>query len=293
MPSIYEKYPALVPDFFALHKGAIGFVRWLLQIFAIPFYIVLRRNFGERYLPAGSFVLGMFVFHYATLASVAKGDRPALVLQAFFWIVLVMGIGHLATIYRRNRKGVRLHSYHDGDPLPMLTKIPFLPPGAVTRFCEPFLVILIGILAGGVFNDPIFTGWMYMGAFSLFMKATIEQDIWRHRILDAIDGQIEAQQMTAALVDQKPPRRTEGFRVWGVPSSFSREQREGLARAFGGLDPELREMVSEEPSPPAPVEKSAPPPPDPEPDPLASAPAKPKKKATRKKAAKKKKTPNA
>ena len=216
MPSDFESLPPLKPTFSSEQKWYIGITLWILNLVAIPFQVIVRRNFGERYFSIVSFVLAMAMF--AGGGVFLDGGRIGLHV-CFAIVALVMGVWHQLEIVRRNRRGEVFHSYYDGDSFQWFYRVFGEDNSNVARFWEPLLVFLLGFLLSVMFRQSNFIQWTALGSFALFVKATIEYDVWRHRVLDVIDSQIESKNMQAA-VEGKKPKETQGFQICGIPKSL-------------------------------------------------------------------------
>ncbi|MCB0376069.1 MAG: hypothetical protein KDD04_09145, partial [Sinomicrobium sp.] len=115
----------------------------------------------------------------------------------------------------------------------------------VYRFLEPLLVFGIGFVSLGV--DRAFGLWLMIAAFSLIIQRQIAHNNERSAVLDAIDGQIESEYLSAVLVDEKPIRETAGFTMMAVGKSMPAEKRKDLVAMFKGLDPALRQAMDDAP----------------------------------------------
>ena len=241
MPARQEGIPQIGPSINSDPNFFLGIIRWLLNLVAIPFQVVVRRNFGERYFSVVSFVLSMAMF--ATFGFMMDGERIGLHV-CFAIVAIVMGVWHQLEIFRRNRRGEVFHSYYDGDSFQWFYRVFGENNSNVARFWEPLFVFMLGFFLSVMFRQSNFVQWTMLGAFALFIKANVEFNIWRHRVLDVIDSRIESKNMQAA-VEGKHPKETQGFQICGIPKHYSQEQRRGLARAMAGLDPELQDLIAE------------------------------------------------
>ena len=241
MPARQEGIPQIGPSINSDLNFSLGVILWLMNLVAIPFQVVVRRNFGERYFSVVSFVLSMSMF--ATFGFMMDGERIGLHV-CFAIVAIVMGVWHQLEIFRRNRRGEVFHSYYDGDSFQWFYRVFGENNSNVARFWEPLFVFLLGFFLSVMFRQSNFVQWTALGSFALFAKANMEFNVWRHRVLDVIDAQIESKNMQAA-VEGKKPKETQGFQICGIPKHYSQEQRQGLARAMTGLDPELQDLIAE------------------------------------------------
>lgn len=126
---------------------------------------------------------------------------------------------------------------------------------AVKRWLEPLIAIIIGSVIGIFLNGQL-GSWLIFSGFCLGAHEFLIAVHQRNRLLDAMDAQIEAENLGKTLSGNFTPRQTEGF-VLPVPKYFSQEQREKLAKGMTRLEPALEAIIDQpEPKP----EQKAPPP---------------------------------
>lgn len=82
--------------------------RFLVRVHSYPGYILLRRNFGERFLPTGIILLSSMTCLLA--AAMAASTTGMTVGIGIFLIACI----HRIQIMRRNKRGEIWHSYDDG-----------------------------------------------------------------------------------------------------------------------------------------------------------------------------------
>lgn len=199
----------------------------VMGFFSQTVEVFLRHDFGERYFSFlgifGSFVTyGILLFLGLTAAQTQGG----FFLGAFFLISFVMCLVHHWQIYQRNQKGIAWHSRYAGTPW-LLEALPQASPYVVKRWIEPVLVIGLGFFFS-IIEAPL-GAWLIFAGLSLAAREQIAASRIRERVLDAIDADIEARQMRAAIIEQKKPQQTEGFE-FPVSQALKEGFRERLVR---------------------------------------------------------------
>lgn len=232
-------------------KNAFAFAEFLIGQFAKTIVVFLRQDFGARYFNVSDFLGSMATFAVYTFlflmffAGKTGNKRPGdnsddgTILGLFFLGFIAMSIYHQYIASRRERSGRRWHSRYAGTSF-----FSFLYPTdiyIVQRYIEPILAVIAGYAAYNYLNQPlglwlVFAG-LCLGAIEQFQAARS-----RNRLLDAIDAQIEAQNLGAALAGNKTAEETEGF-VLPVPSYYSTAQRRALEDGMTRLDPALQAIL--------------------------------------------------
>ena len=215
-------------------------IRFLKQLFdqivylvAYPWLLLLHYNFGERYL---SFWL---VFLTASItngvALVCESVVGGLLSNAF----LIAWAVHAWRIHRRNKKGVRWHSYCAGTP--WLSRLPHrFTVKQAELYLEPALIWLLGLIlllltlksetyqsmwgSGTRYSVDGFSRYMMFSGVCLMIYQYGRYKKYRHMILDSIDQQIVSEHMAEALNGNHDIQQTEGFIVEGA-ESWSDEHR--------------------------------------------------------------------
>lgn len=126
----------------------------------------------------------------------------------------------------------------------LVTVYNFVMPDAgfmIKRYIEPLIFGFLGFIITFYLNAQL-GFWLI---FSSLCLATHEQLLAmrdRDRILDAIDSQIEGENLAGAISGEKTPQETEGF-VLPVPKHFDYKQRKSLERGMMRLDPALAAIL--------------------------------------------------
>ena len=143
-----------------------------------------------------------------------------------------------------NREQQRWHSYSPGIGwLELLLERFSISPAIVYRFLEPLMVFVIGLVSLGI--DRAFGLWLLISSFCLLLQRQIAYENERNAVLDAIDGQIESENLAAVLMDEKPARESAGFTMMAVDRNMPVEQKKDLVAMFKGLDPKLLGAMDE------------------------------------------------
>lgn len=242
----------------------------IMQVIAMPSEVLMRRRFGERYLDPLMILLGYgAIVVLGIMGSMGSGGRAYSVL-AFANLYLAAVAVHKLAILHRNLKGERWHSHSDGlswtvltiparlagDLAGMLVPVGMVGPGYRDRLChavreivhlvfEPALVVLVGVSLH--LMDMRVGVVLCWSGFALFVKGSLKHQQERVRVLDMVDGAIEAEYRGDVLAGSKPAEETEGYKVTGVPLSHT--VRDSVTAAFTRLDPALRAMVANDAGP--------------------------------------------
>jgi hypothetical protein len=237
---------------------------WVLSFLTLSVEILLRRNFGQRYLtPFRCFMIACGMGAWFTLVSAASvfGTRNAFVLAnligmaglAYLAVLGAMAY-HLREIHLRKRNKVRLHSRYAGDSWSGWTRLPFYDAiggqMGVQYYFEPGLLCTAGLAAmTAPFSGPIGV-WLWYSGIALAIKGAIQRSNVEGQVLDMIDRQIESEVLNALVMEWKD---TGSNTTWGyvVPYSMkaaSQSDRIAFAASNTKLDPKLRELIGETPS---------------------------------------------
>lgn len=169
--------------------------RLCIRIHSYSGWIILRSNFGERFLPTGVIVFS------STLCLLA-----ALIGGSFIGIVIAIGLFltaciHRIQIRRRNKRGEIWHSYDNGASC--LARRFLGREDAIEQWGEPGIVIAAGIVLMVMPAQPFAASqFFWSGAFGLYVVSIgfamllqankLKRDA-RHLVLDARDSQIDNQ----------------------------------------------------------------------------------------------------
>lgn len=213
---------------------AEGLARWVSR----NLVVLTRKDFGERFFGASGF--GKLVT-YGILFAIAwnaSQQLDTLPLGAFFFVSFLACLWHQWIIARRNRRGESMHSYYSGTPF--LTRFLPLNEFTIKRWVEP----LLWVGAGMVLLDfsPALAGWLAFSGTCLGATAALTAARERAKLLDLMDAQIEARQMRAVLIEQKPPTETEGFVI--PVGKMKLQQRESIFNGLTSLYERAKEAIA-------------------------------------------------
>ncbi|HUO08169.1 MAG TPA: hypothetical protein VM008_07715 [Phycisphaerae bacterium] len=234
-----------------LGEAVLVFIVVMIRPLATLTEILLRKYMGERYFNGWNLVGGLVLLSAAT-AVIAGVPEPHAAYQDFYgvhpavsgvplslhlgtsvvWSVLLLlfSILHSSDVKNRYERGVRWHSRCIGIP-----RFQWLRPevGQVLLFVYALFLAYWHVYA---FSFLI----IYSLGISLIMRWNEARTFW-NRMLDIIDGQIEQENLAAAVRDRVAPDRVEGLRA-PLPVYVSTEFREKFiqaAQASGAAPPVL------------------------------------------------------
>lgn len=189
---------------------------WVMSIFSLTVEVLLRRNFGERYLPMSAVVTSAVAYLLLILVNRGPGfnvlagafslfPRPGLLAWLFLLVFIGAGAWHRYRTFRRNwYTGPAWHSYAAGDSwLRPVTaqwrdRLPFVPVMEATqRYIEPAAVVLVGLVL--MIVDGFLGGWLVIAGLCLLVKEQLKHQGIRNAYLNLVDSQLEAQAMTELL----------------------------------------------------------------------------------------------
>ncbi len=220
-------------------RPLVALVEIVARMFSVTVEVFLRRNFGERYLSGPVLVGGALAVQLVT-ASLAgqpllEPRGASLGAMLFLWAYASLCVGHKLVIWRRDRTGERWHSLSDGTSRRLFDHVP-IAPRVVQLYVEPALVAVFGLAL--LFADRVLGAYLLLASLAFLVKGQLTQRRRREAWLDYVDKTIEAEELHAALVEQRPARETRGF---VVASGAARHQRtlEHMERVLRRTDPEL------------------------------------------------------
>lgn len=219
---------ALMPDaavkMAVVSNIAILILGWL----SLSLEVFIRREFGERYLgylrlAFTGFLLAIYLGFLTLFSSAtAYGNAPRSAgsgpLEAVFLLAFMgMAMYHRVRIWRKKRAGVQWHSMSFGvSRLAALPAFQTANDWALYRAWEPLAFFVLGTVITAIFHSTIGT-WMQVASVALAVKNQLVFAQQYSRILDMIDGRIEAEFFNEAA-QGKPKTQTAGFSV--VPANY-------------------------------------------------------------------------
>lgn len=203
----------------ARYFSSIGFslAKVLLNILPPSIEVFFHREFGERYLGRIGISFVLFVFYcqlFSSAPEIARDSSEQFFLGLYLLCFLGLSIFHLVEfVVRRKYVGGAVHSRSSGVPWSVWHRFGFSPV-AVQRYVEPGLCFLAALVLQ--FFAKVLAFWLITSAVALFVKCQIQAWTARGRILDAIDGRIEAQKLNATVQRRIAPRHHGAGRFFHV-----------------------------------------------------------------------------
>ena len=177
---------------------------WLLRPLTAPAEVLLHRAVGERFPGVASAVGLMLMEVFGLLA-----DLPSMV-HAFMLVVVarIVVVRVLAVLARG--QGRPIPSDSSGTPW-LCAAFPALP-GHVARWAEPFVVLVVGLVAKAV--NPALGDYLEFAAVALLATAALRFAVAYGRYLDVVDAEIAARP-TPALTGRADADQLD--LPWGFP----------------------------------------------------------------------------
>jgi len=227
-------------------KTMMGLIYTAASWFSVTIEVFLRYRFGERYMQIMGSLVGFFIFityvFKGILTPWGEGREVSTPSFIVFCAFIALTLWHQRDIAIRRKKGIRWHSRSAGISWGFWGIIS-KNPATVQMYLEPLFCYILGALV--IFIDQDLAVWLMICSVSLFVRGQVEYAHARSRFLDMVDASIESEQMTAAMVDLRPPEETEGFNMAGMARNLPRTERQKMADMMRGVDPGLRKMMDE------------------------------------------------
>ena len=207
-----------IRNIITVNEILLGWVSLSLEVF-------IRYDFGERYLGAIRIIMAalMLLAIYILPSSFFfyVGTTPLFITFAILFVAMV--VWHRLRMASRHKQGIKWHSYSFGVSLlgELLIRIPSIkfPPTTkndwiLYRFVEPSFFFCLGIVLFPV--DLLLGFWLMLASTCLFVKNQLAYYQEYDRILDIIDGQIEAD-LYNDMTSKNSKRETAGFSIVSPP----------------------------------------------------------------------------
>lgn len=243
----------------ALGRQAAKAAVWALSFLTLSVEVLLRRNFGQRYLtPFRCLVVAGGMGAWFMLMSVATvfGTSNKFVMANMLGVsgvaysaILAALAWHMWEIRRRKVNKARLHSRYAGDSWPIFRKILAIDAlgghAGVQYYVEPAILCFAGIATGVLPFTVTLSTWLFYSGLALAVKGAIQRSWIEGQVLDAIDRTIEADALGALITEWKD---TDSKTTWGyvVPFSMkaaSQQERITYAASSIKLHPRLQEIL--------------------------------------------------
>ncbi|MEM9108474.1 MAG: hypothetical protein AAGC72_00430 [Planctomycetota bacterium] len=195
----------------------------LVNLYAYPWLIILRHDFGERFLSGWVlFFCSMVMAVVSTFMGSGFGYLVAASLP-FFWAV------HKKQIKKRNKQGIAWHSKNNG--VSRINQVfPNLSYSRVDQVLEPlllagsgFVLVALGYLIQGTVHNS-FGLVMVLGGICLHLHHGDNYRKHRDLLLDQIDSQIVSENFAEALKGDSTAYQTDGFVVQGADQWTDKER---------------------------------------------------------------------
>ena len=197
----------------------------ILHTLSIPNEIYMRREFGERYMNWIRFICSLLIINFClgtlrffhSLPLVGGGVYPQLS-SYYWWGFIGLSMYHLFRIWQRNRRGITWHSYSFG-----ISHFAFLglSDAILYRWVEPLICITASLLIRPY--SSFTANWILISAICLLIKNNYVFNRMRDRVLDVVDGRIEAAIMSGKL-EGKSKHKTAGWsQIVTVPTTLGLE----------------------------------------------------------------------
>lgn len=236
----WEQFTDFSAAFFSPVQTATAFMQFIgtfifniLRIACVPAELIFRRNFGERHFNlylyfGGSLWLGIFATGWLNIPAMLGFKGEGLVPNAvIFTIVAIIFYARMFWrffVQTSKEIDLTLYSRYDGDPLSLLTKLPFATDKnghpkeyQIRQFIEPGVMILLGAIFTFILNPQTGT-WLFISGFCMAVKEYVKARHIRNLILDAIDAEIVSKN-TAEAIRGKPAKETQGVYFAGVSNN--------------------------------------------------------------------------
>lgn len=255
--------------------AVLALVVMLIRPLATLTEIFFRRNMGERYFTAWNVIAGWWIITaftafrlgvpmpsnagYDEMGRYQPGQSATPLLVWFFgsaaWsfcLFAAMGVQQFF-VRQRYKQGGRWHSRSIGEPW-----FPLLPAWA-----EKAIPIVAGIYIAWYCHVPLLGALLILSGITSGLLRLHEARLFRERVLDVIDSQIEQEYLAKAVLERSKPNEVDGLRA-PLPAYVSQKFRERFVEALTPAD----SVGLQSPAP----QPSAPPPPPPTPVPPAPVP---------------------
>lgn len=227
------------------HVLAQQILSWVTRILCINVAVLFRFSLGERFLSNDVIILALImVFIWPKLASEVtsiSGEKFATLLTLYFSVLAIAFIFQKVLIWRRNRKGVRWHSYSPGIswfyllmPKPLKK---WITHQRVQYYVEPLMcVVLFWFLTG---LDPMLAIYMLFSGLALFFVGQLHREEMRKKYLDMVDKSIEAE-ILVEMMEGKEAKRLDYNMVY---DAVNPEQTQYVAGDMAVVNPDVNRLV--------------------------------------------------
>ena len=223
--------------------GVLMLIHFVLSWFVMSVVVFLRKDYGSRYLSWINILFGMFAVSLFTGLGnwfLSEGGHLSHTIEAAYYCVVGLSIYHRVVIWRKEKKGVRWHSYNPGQSL---IRIPGVSEETVAKWIEPCVLFALAFVAGK-FHDAPLRLWLLIGGVAVLVHEHVSYHMQRQNLLDMQDALIEQKNLSAVLAG-KSVQQTQGYTI-------ARSNRELIERtpeirdAFQALPDEVKAILDKE-----------------------------------------------
>ncbi len=170
--------------------------KWVARLLSASVEVYLHGNFGRRYFTS---LIGAFLL-YIICANLLP--RPNVLTNVFLIGLFVRIVYHAIQVFHRRRLSApEPHTFSTGVPWNLWQQFG-IQRTTTQRYLEPLICWLVALLVST--QDPFLGLWLKASAIALFIKEQFERITSTRRILDSIDGRLEAQALNASLKQNQP-----------------------------------------------------------------------------------------
>jgi len=192
--------------------GLMMLIHWILSWFVVSVVVLLRMDFGERYLSwinilFGISAVGLFTGFGNVILSQGQ-SHVSYTIEIAYSVVLIASVYHRVAIWRKNQRG---EVYHSLNPGTSLIKLPWITEEAVAKWVEP-AVLLMGSYIAGEMNDYPLKLWLLVSGIGLLVHEQISYFMQRSQFLDMRDAMIESRNW-AAVIKGRPAQQCQGYHI--------------------------------------------------------------------------------
>jgi len=189
-----------------LRECAYGLMIAFCSIFTMPVEIIAHRTHGIRTITLARFVPAMIAMGaIAAVPLIASEAARSFDLRGI-GVVTLIGLAVLALLvrrwrlaWRRFKAGERVYTKATSDPYGFWYRLPRVrTQWQVMRWAEPLTLIVVGAAGFAVFRSGLFL-YVATAGVALLLKHTLTQKRINERLMDAMDAEIEASEITSAL----------------------------------------------------------------------------------------------
>lgn len=183
-----------------------GLLIGFCSIFSMPVEIVAHRTHGIRTITLARFVLAMIAMAAIAAFPLMGSDKPRSFDLQSIGIVSFIGLALFALLVRRwwiawgrFKSGDRVYTKATSDPYSFWYRLPLVQTQwQIMRWVEPLTLIVVGVTGFAAFRSGLAL-YIVVAGVALFLKHALTEKRVNDRLMDAMDAEIEASEITTAL----------------------------------------------------------------------------------------------